>query len=139
MFSFSTIKNLITNNLLALGGFVMLFISCMGIWGNLIDYDIYKNGFEITANVIEAPENCDIISSRGGFCKLEYNGKIYIEKAGNKFCYLVSGKKQVKMLTNKNLSALIFPGEFNDFEFASGFILLGFAIFLFVKNFKQPS
>ena len=118
MFSFSTIKNLITNNLLALGGFVMLFISCMVIWGNLIDYDVYKNGFEITVNVIEAPENCDNISSRGGFCKLEYNGKIYIEKAGNKFCYLVSGKKQVKMLTNKNLSALIFPGDFNDFEFA---------------------
>ncbi|MEY3499361.1 MAG: hypothetical protein RL308_1030, partial [Bacteroidota bacterium] len=46
----------------------------MGIWGNLIDYDIYRNGIEITANIIEAPENCENISSRGGFCKLEYNG-----------------------------------------------------------------
>ena len=137
MFSFSTIKNLITNNLLALVGFVMLFISCMGIWGNLIDYDIYKNGFEITANVIEAPENCDNISSRGGFCTLVYNGKIYIEKAGNKFCHLVSGKKTVQMLTNTNLSDLIFPEEFNYFEFTSGFILLAFAIFLFVKNFQR--
>ena len=115
----------------------MLFISCMGIWGNLIDYDIYRNGIEITANVIEAPEDCENISSRGGFCKLEYNGKIYVERAGNKFCHLVSGKTKVKMLTNKNYSDLMFPDEFNDFEFASGFILLAFAIFLIIRNFKQ--
>lgn len=55
-------KNFFINNLLLFGGFLMLFISCMAIWGNLIDYDIYKNGFEITANVIEAPENCKNIS-----------------------------------------------------------------------------
>lgn len=115
----------------------MLFISCMVIWGNLIDYDIYRNGIEITANVIEAPEDCENISSRGGFCKLEYNGKIYVERAGNKFCHLVSGKKKVKMLTNKNFSNLMFPDEFNDFEFASGFILFAFAIFLIVKNKKK--
>lgn len=115
----------------------MLFISCMGILGNLIDYDIYRNGIEITANIIEAPENCENISSRGGFCKLEYNGKIYVVRAGNKFCHLVSEKKEVKMLTNENFSDLIFPDEFNNFEFGSGFILLAFAIFLIIKNFKQ--
>ncbi|TKC00882.1 hypothetical protein [Pedobacter cryophilus] len=130
-------KNFINKNLLLLGGILMLFISCMAIWGNLVDYDIYRNGFEITANVIEAPENCDDISSRGGFCKLEYNGKIYVEKAGNKFCHLVSGKNKVKMLTNKNFSELIFPNEFNDFEFASGFLLLAFALFLIIKNFVK--
>lgn len=137
MFSVSKIKNFITNNLLLFGGLLMMFISCMVIWGILIDYDIYKNGFEITANVIEAPENCENIPSRGGYCKLEYNGKIYVERAGNKFCHLVSGKKQVKMLTNEKLSALIFPDEFNDFEFVSGFILFAFAIFVISKNFKQ--
>ncbi len=130
-------KNFISNNLLLFGGIVMLFISCMAIWGNLIDYDIYRNGIEITANIIEAPENCENISSRGGFCKLEYNGKIYVERAGNKFCHLVSGKTEVKMLTNQNYSDLIVPDEFNNFEFASGFILLAFAIFLIIKNFKQ--
>lgn len=88
-------------------------------------------------NIIEAPENCENISSRGGFCKLEYNGKIYVERAGNKFCHLVSGKTEVKMLTNQNYSDLIVPDEFNNFEFASGFILLAFAIFLIIKNFKQ--
>lgn len=68
---------------------------------------------------------------------MEYHGKIYVERAGNKFCHLVSGKKKVKMLTNENLSDLIFPDEFNDFEFASGFILFAFAIFLIFKNYKQ--
>lgn len=130
-------KNFINNNLLLLGGIFVLFASSMVIWGNLIDYDIYRNGFEITANVVEAPENCENISSRGGYCKLEYKGKIYVEKAGNKFCDLVSGKKKVKMLTNENLSDLMFPGEFDSFEFSSGFILLAFSIFLIIRNFKQ--
>ncbi|MFY8181749.1 MAG: hypothetical protein ACOVLG_08225 [Flavobacterium sp.] len=130
-------KDFINNNLLLFGGIVVLFMSSMVIWGNLIDYDIYRNGIEITANIIEAPEDCENISSRGGFCKLEYNGKIYVERAGNKFCHLVSGKKKVKMLTNENSSDLIFPDEFNNFEFASGFILLAFAIFVIIKNFKQ--
>lgn len=130
-------KDFINNNLLLFGGIVVLFMSSMVIWGNLIDYDIYRNGIEITANIIEAPEDCENISSRGGFCKLEYNGKIYVERAGNKFCHLVSGKKKVKMLTNENYSDLIFPDEFNNFEFASGFILLAFAIFVIIKNFKQ--
>lgn len=137
MFLFSKIKNFITNNLFLVGGLVMLFISCMGIWGNLIDYDIYKNGFEITVNVIEAPENCKNISSRGGYCKLEYNGKIYIERAGNKFCHLVSGKKKVKMLTNEKFSDLIFPNEFSNFEFSSGFLLFMFAIYVILKNFEK--
>lgn len=94
-------RNFINNNLLLFGGIVMLFICCMVIWGNLIEYDIYRNGMEITAKVIEAPKDCENISKRGGFCKLEYNGKIYVKRAGNKFCYLVSGKSKVKMLTKK--------------------------------------
>jgi hypothetical protein len=115
----------------------MLFISSMVIWGNLIDLDIHQNGIEITTNIIEAPENCKNISSRGGYCKLEYNGKIYVKRAGNKFCHLVSGKTEVKMLTNKDYTSLIFPDEFNNFEFSSGFILLAFSIFLMIKNYKD--
>lgn len=80
MFSFSTIKNLITNNLLALVGFVMLFISCMGIWGNLIDYDIYKNGFEITANVIEAPEIAIIFHHEEVFAHWDITEKFTLKK-----------------------------------------------------------
>ncbi len=75
----------------------------MTIWGNLVDYDIHKNGFEITLNVIEAPKNCNNISSRRGFCKLEYNGKIYVERAGNKFCHLVSGKSKGKNVDKQEL------------------------------------
>jgi hypothetical protein len=45
-----------------------------------------------------------------------YNGeKIYVEERETNFVKnLVSGKKQVKMLTK--LSALIFPDGFNDFS-----------------------
>ncbi|RXR18889.1 hypothetical protein [Flavobacterium stagni] len=128
-------KNLIYNNLLFIAGLILLFISSMVIWGNLVDYDIYKNGFEITVNVIDAPENCDNVSSRGGFCKLEYNGKVYVVRAGNKYCSLVSGQSKVKMLTDKSATKLQFPEEFNSFEYYSGFILLAFSIYVIVKGY----
>jgi len=133
----SSFSQFISKNILGIGGLILLFISVMIIWGNLIDYNIFKNGFEVNAKVVEAPENCLNISSRGGFCKLQYNNKMYVVKAGKKFCHLVSQKNEVKMLTDENLSQLLFPGEFNDFEFASGFILFTLATFIIFKNFSK--
>ena len=131
----SNLKLLISYNLLAIGGLFLLFISIMVTWGNLIDYNIYKNGFLINATVIEAPVSCVNISSRSGFCTLEYKGNKYITKAGNKFCSLVSGQKSVQMITDKNASKLLFPNEFTYFEFSSGFILMALALFIMIKKF----
>ena len=135
----SNLKLLLSYNLLPLGGLFILFISVMVAWGNFIDYDIHKNGFPVTAQVVEAPIDCDNISRRGGFCKLEYNGKIYVEKAGRKFCHLVSGKETVKMITNNEAESLLFPDEFSDFEFVSPFILLVFALFVMIKYYVPLS
>lgn len=117
----------------------MLFISIMVARGNVIDYDIHKNGFSITAKVVEALIDCENISSRGGFCKLEYNGKTYVKKAGRKFCHLVSGQETVKMITNKDAEKLLFPDEFSDFEFVLPFVLLVFALFVIIKYYVPLS
>jgi hypothetical protein len=131
----SNLKLLISYNLLPIGGLFLLFISIMGTWGNVIDYNVYKNGFLVNATVIEAPVSCENISSRGGFCTLEYNGNKYITRAGKKFCYLVSGQKSVQMITDKNATKLLFPNEFTYFEFSSGFILMAIALIIIVKKF----
>ena len=135
----SNLKLLLSYNLLPIGGLFLLFISIMGAWGDVIDYNIHKNGFSIIAKVIEAPIDCDNISRRGGFCKLEYNEKIYTKKAGRKFCHLVSGQETVKMITNKDADSLLFPDEFSDFEFVSPFILLVFALFVMIKYYVPLS
>ena len=129
-------KNFILTNLLSVGGFLLFVISLLISWGNLIDYDIFKNGFEVTAKVIEAPLSCNKVGKRGGYCKLEYQGKIYVEKAGKKFCHLVSGKKEARVLTNNDGDKLLFIGEFNDFEFASGFVIMLISIFIIIKGYK---
>ena len=133
----SNLRRFFSNNILVIAGLILLFISTMIIWGNLIDYNIVKNGFEIKAKVIEAPTDCSNISSRAGFCKLEYGDKIFIVKAGKKFCHLVSQQSEVQMLTDENANKLLFPNEFNDFEFVSGFILLVISIFIIYKNYHR--
>lgn len=135
----SNLKLLLSYNLLPIGGLFLLFISIMVTWGNIIDYNVYKNGFLVNANVIEAPVSCENISFRGGFCTLEYKGKKYITRAGNKFCYLVSGQKSVQMLTDKNATNLLFPNEFTYFEFSSGFILMAMALIIIIKKFVPLS
>jgi hypothetical protein len=132
-------KLFINYNILTTAGFVFLFIGTMGTWGKLIDYNIYKNGRPILAKVLEAPTDCNKISSRGGYCTLEYQNRKYVIKAGNKFCYLVSGQKTVKMLTDEEGTDLSFPGEFTYFELFLGLLFLAIGLFCVIKYYKSLS
>lgn len=131
----SNLKLLISYNLLPIGGLFLLFISIMITWGNMTDYNVYKNGSIVNVNILEAPGNCEKISSRGGFCTLEYKGNKYIVRAGKKFCHLVSGQQTTQMITDKNATKLLFPNEFTYFEFSSGFILMAIALIVIIKKF----
>lgn len=135
----SDLKSLLSFNLLPIGGLFLFFISFMVVWGNLIDYNVYENGFLVNVTVLEAPVSCDNISSRGGFCTLEYRGNKYITRAGNKFCHLVSGQKSVQMITDKKATKLLFPDEFTYFEFLSGFVLMAFALYVIITKFVPLS
>ena len=132
-------KLFITYNILTAAGFVLLFIGTMATWGKLIDYNIYKNGFPIIAKVLEAPTDCNKISSRGGYCTLEYQNRKYVIKAGHKFCYLVSGQKTVKMLTDVDGTDLSFPSEFTYSELFLGFLFFIFGLFCVIKYYKSLS
>lgn len=125
----------INHNLTMLAGFVFLLGGSLGTWGKLIDYNIYKNGFPIIAKVIEDPGDCNKISSRGGYCTLEYKNKKYVIKAGKKFCHLLSGKRTVQMLTDDKGEDMLFPDEFTYFEFSTGFIFIVIGIIIMIKYF----
>jgi hypothetical protein len=116
-----------------------IIVGLLVSWGNLIDYSIYKNGFPIIAKVLEAPTDCNKISSRGGFCTLEYQNRKYVIRAGNKFCYLVSGQKTVEMLTDVDGTDLSFPGEFTYSELFLGFLFFIFGLFCVIKYYKSLS
>ena len=105
-------------------GLIMLVISCMLIWKNFERKWINDRGFEVAAIIFESPSSCDNIRKRTGYCKLEYDGKIYVKRAGNKFCHLVSGKETVTMLTNEDGSELLFPEEYKVEQFVYAFILI---------------
>ena len=95
------------------------------------------NPIKVIAEVIEYPSDCSKISTRGGYCKLKYKGKIYIKRAGNKFCNLVSGKDTVVVLTNKNEDELLFIGEYESSQFISGFFIMIVSIIIIIKGFKD--
>lgn len=128
-------KQFIAFNISTCCGFFFIIVGLLISWGNLIDYNIYKNGFPIMAKVLEAPTDCNKISSRGGYCTLEYQNRKYVIKAGNKFCYLVSGTRTVQMLTDDSGEDLLFPGEFTYFEFSTGFIFIAIGIIIVIKYF----
>lgn len=90
----------------------------------------------IEATILEAPYDCSNISSRAGFCKLKYNDKVFVKRAGNKFCHLVTGKEKVKMLTNKDGDVLLFPNEFSFNDIVLAFLLCLLSIFCLFRGLK---
>lgn len=114
------------NHLLFILGLLIFFISLIGFYGTYEKMIVHEKQLKVYAKVVEAPEDCDLVTSRGGYCKLEYNGKIHVEKAGIKFCELVSNKDEVLMLTNKNGEKLYFIGSYKveDYFYVAVIFLL---------------
>lgn len=122
--------------ILSLLSIILLIISLFSIRSNYQKMRIDESKVYIEATIIEAPANCSNISSRGGFCKLKYKDKVFVKRAGNKFCHLVAGKEKVKMLTNKNSDILLFPNEFSFSNIVLAFLLSFFSVFCFFKGLK---
>jgi hypothetical protein len=124
------------DKLLVILGVLIFIISMIGFWGTLEKKKAKDNQLKVIANVIESPNDCAIITSRGGYCKLEYNGKVYVKKAGNKFCHLVSKKETVVVLTNENRDKIFFIGSYNSNDFVFSGVLLILSILAIVKGLK---
>lgn len=131
-------KRIPGDKLLLLFSLVFLVISFIVLHGIYEKIKITNRGETIIVKVIEAPENClNINSNKDSYCKLQYEDKIYVLRAGKKICPLVSGKEEVKMLTNESKSKVVFFGEYNSGQYGSGFFILIVALFAIYNSFKS--
>jgi hypothetical protein len=134
----SKIISFISKYGLVIGGLFMLLISGVIINNGFLKQQITKENIIVTAKVIESPKNCDDLGRRGGYCKIEFSGKIFIKNLDEVFCGLVANKKEVKMLTNAKMDELLFLNEYeNSNDFVYGFLLGLFAIVIIYKGFKK--
>ncbi len=130
------IKKMALNILLRAGSILIIIVSCMLIWKTYTKKIINETGIEVLVKIIESPRSCENITTRTGYCKLEYNGEIFIKRAGNKFCHFVSGEKTVKMLTNEKKDELLFIGEYDPTQYLYAIILFMIGVIIIIKNFK---
>ena len=116
----------------------MLLISGIIINNGILKQQITKKNTIVTAKIIESPKNCNDLGRRGEYCKLEFNGKIFVKNVDRIFCELVADKKEVKMLTNGKMNELLFLNEYeNSNDFVNGFLLGLFSIVIIYKGFKK--
>ena len=131
--------NINSNKILFLLSLLVLWISLVIFWGAYQKMIVEEQQIKVYAKVIEAPEDCRSVTSRGGYCKLEYNGKIHVEKAGIKFCELVSNKDEVLMLTNKTGEKLYFIGSYKVEDYFFGIVLFILSIVAFRQSMKSKN
>ncbi|CAA0241868.1 hypothetical protein [Tenacibaculum maritimum] len=133
-------KNFNWNILLAFSGGLIFLISIVGLWTTYNKKVINENGIKVIANIIESPINClNIKSRKDGYCKLEWKGKVYVKRAGKKFCHLVSGKKKIEMLTDAENEKLIFVDEYDSSQFGYSFMLMLISFIVIYKGIKQAN
>lgn len=130
-------KNFNWNRLLSILGLIILVMSIIGINETFEKKKVSELNIKVEANILEAPSDCSIITTRSGYCTLEFQGKSYVKRAGNKYCHLVSGKKTVTVLTNENRDDIYFIGEYNPSDFISIILLLILSILSIIKGLKD--
>lgn len=116
---------------------LVLLISSIGFWETNENRKVDSEGFEVIAEVVYCSENCSEVNYRLRHCKLQYNNKIFIKDVDINLCQLISGKKEIKMLTNKKGSRLLFEGEYEEGDFVFSFLLLILSFFGFRQGLKD--
>ncbi len=119
---------------LLIGSIFIIVISSVLLYKTYEEYTITKEGNEVIVKILEAPDPCDTIGKRGGYCRLLFIDEVFVKKAGREFCHLVSQKDFVKMYTNPKRTVLIFNEEHQAIDFLYGFLLLAFGLVIAVKS-----
>lgn len=112
------------------GGVLLIFIALASFWGFYSKKVIAERNELVKVQIIEAPEDCNNIPDRGGYCTFKYDDEIFVRRAGNKFCDQVVNQKQVLMLTNEQKSTFIFQGEYKSFEILYSILLFFLGIYI---------
>lgn len=124
------IKDKDKNKILIALSCLVLFISFMSAWRTNVDREIVENGFEVVAEVVyKTPEDCSNFNRRASYCELKYNNKVFNKRIlDRKYCYLLTGKKKIKVLTNEKNTDLLFMDEYNRGDFGYSILFLILAI-----------
>ncbi|WP_139856476.1 hypothetical protein [Aequorivita sinensis] len=115
---------------------LILLVSFIGFWKTNEKRKIDSEGYEVIAEVVYCPENCATINYRLRHCKLKYNNKIFVKDIDLELCQLISEKEEIKMLTNKTRSRLLFEGEYESGDFLLSILLVFVAFFGLRQGFK---
>ncbi len=118
-------------------GLIVVFISGHSFYVTWEAKSIIEKGKKVEVFVIETPINCQKVTSKTGFCKLQYQQKIFSKKTlGKKYCSYIYGKEKVVMLTNDKGDRILFPGEYNPAVFLFSFFMMGLSLWFFLKGVK---
>ena len=92
----------------------------------------------VSAKVLETPFDCDNLGRKGGYYKLEYNGKVFVKKGNRLICEKIHGKKSIDVLTNPKMNKIIFMNEYEEStDFLYGTLLMLFGILITYKGWKK--
>ena len=131
------IKNSILRKVFFVGCLLMIVVSLGIIKKTFEKKTISEYGKIVIVNVIEAPANCSEVTTRGGYCKLRYNGEVFGKKAGIKFCSLVSKNTTVSMLTNEDQDVFLFVDEYDPMQFLYAIAIFLIAIIIGIKGLRR--
>lgn len=122
-------KKIPADKLLLVLSTLLLLIACVVLYNAYEKMQIAKRNEIILAKVLEVPESCSEIKSNwDGYCKLKFEKKVYVIRAGKNFCSKVINSEFVEMLTDMERSRLMFEGEYNPNEFGNGIFILTISI-----------
>jgi hypothetical protein len=123
---------------LSVGGVIIILISFLLLYRNIIKKNIELFGKEVIVEVIDVPISCDISNKNlKAFFRFQYNNKIYTKNLKNKYCELVKTNKTLKLKTNSDNTIFIYIDEDVNQELFFNFILLAFGCIIFYKSKKH--
>lgn len=134
----SKILPFLNKNGLKVGGLFMVLVSLVVIRNGLITKKMTEENRIVSAKVLETPLDCDNLGRRGGYYKLEFNGKIFVKNGNRLICEQVFGKESVDVLTNLKKDKIVFKNEFensNDILHGTLLVLMGLVI-TFIDKIK---
>lgn len=126
----------ILNVLFLMGVILMATISVVILVKTYEKKVVNETNLIVEATIIESPKSCKNIGRRPPVSKIQYKGKIFIKKTGNKFCSQVVNKNKINMLSNEKGDILLFPNEYDSMQFVYGVILFGVSILITIKKFR---
>ena len=126
----------LTKNGLIVGSVIMFTVSSIIIWKTFQKKTITEKGISVYANIISSPD-CENIGRRPDYATLEFNGRKFVKKAPNGICQLMTDRKSIQMLTNKEKDKLLFENEYEEMDFVYGGILLMISGVVFYKGINK--